>query len=968
MPTSGETEDRIMLSELKSIRARFTTLILTGLLIAPLAGLASALLFGLFSASELQSLRTLSLLAVFMTTTMLWAFTNFYHYFSPLSDWSGRTPATCLTAIQQRRLAGFSRDYWAFLLFYALAMPVLLFIAAELPIASAPGRFLQLLLLQLSVALLVGLPTYQLALDLLGKLAGHLSLQKIQVSLKSKIMLLGGIVPLLSYSVLINYHWQQNGAIRVGDLAIWLTLVMITGMVTLFSIRSVTRALAPVQDIFQRSGASMHADLARLSPQSMDEIGFITQTLGKLFRRLGEQETHMRVVVETAAEGIIVINSKGLVETFNPAAEKLFGYLATEICHRPFKWLLPELVDDENGLRQLDAECEVQGYHRNGAAMQMSARISPMHINGQCLYTCLVADITRRKATEAQLRDAENRYRDLVETAHDLVWTMDAAGELTYVNRACLTIYGFEPEDMLQRSFHEFRSPDHPPVDQEAIDELRQGRDRVKFETVHLDAEGKPHFLSFSAKSHKNADGRVIQISGTARDVTEQKAFQHQLSYHAEHDSLTGLFNRNYFQQELERTVARVARNDSDCALFYFDLDQFKYINDTLGHAAGDRLLVDVAALLSSHVRDGDLLARFGGDEFTLLLYSIDKRDVLSAAENFRALCDDFKFVEAGRSFSITSSIGVAMIDCQVKSAEEVLSHADLACNIAKQQGRNRSNLFNPADRDKAGMAADMGWAARVREMLEHDRFQLVYQPIVSTQTGRVKDYEVLVRMICDDGQIILPGGFMPAAERFGLIHSVDRWIVRRAIRQLSHLHEKGMSTSFSINLSGKAFEDATLLPLIQEMLSTTGLDPTWVTFEITETAAIENLVAAEEFITALKDIGCQFALDDFGSGFSSFAYLKHLPVDKLKIDGGFVKGMAHSSVDQAMVESMNQVAHALGKVTIAECVENERTLQILKQMGVDCAQGNHVGRPREILTSLAQSAPVTLGSATQHG
>jgi EAL domain-containing protein (putative c-di-GMP-specific phosphodiesterase class I) len=219
--------------------------------------------------------------------------------------------------------------------------------------------------------------------------------------------------------------------------------------------------------------------------------------------------------------------------------------------------------------------------------------------------------------------------------------------------------------------------------------------------------------------------------------------------------------------------------------------------------------------------------------------------------------------------------------------------------------------------------------------------------------------------MICDDGQIILPGGFIPAAERFGLIHSVDRWIVQRAIRQLSRLHEQGHKTSFSINLSGKAFEDATLLPLIQEMLSSTGLDPIWVTFEITETAAIENLVAAEEFITALKDIGCQFSLDDFGSGFSSFAYLKHLQVDKLKIDGGFVKGMAHSSVDQAMVESMNQVAHALGKITIAECVENEKTLQRLKRIGVDCAQGNHIGRPREDLPCIAQPMPMVLGGAT---
>jgi EAL domain-containing protein (putative c-di-GMP-specific phosphodiesterase class I) len=222
----------------------------------------------------------------------------------------------------------------------------------------------------------------------------------------------------------------------------------------------------------------------------------------------------------------------------------------------------------------------------------------------------------------------------------------------------------------------------------------------------------------------------------------------------------------------------------------------------------------------------------------------------------------------------------------------------------------------------------------------------------VAAADGTVKGYEVLVRMVCDDGQIILPGGFMPAAERFGLIHSVDRWIVKRAITQLGKLHQAGNRASFSINLSGHAFEDCALLPLIQEWLDTAGLDPSRVTFEITETAAIENLAAAEAFITALKDIGCQFALDDFGSGFSSFAYLKHLPVDKLKIDGAFVKGMAHSSVDQAMVESMNQVAHALGKVTVAECVENEETLLLLKEMGIDLVQGNFLGRPGDVLIS----------------
>jgi EAL domain-containing protein (putative c-di-GMP-specific phosphodiesterase class I) len=353
-------------------------------------------------------------------------------------------------------------------------------------------------------------------------------------------------------------------------------------------------------------------------------------------------------------------------------------------------------------------------------------------------------------------------------------------------------------------------------------------------------------------------------------------------------------------------------------------------------------------------VRDGDLLSRFGGDEFTLLVYDVDLERAPKVGENFRQLFEDFTFFYDGKSFNVTCSIGGALIDHYVESADEVLSHADLACNVAKTNGRNQVHLYNPDDSNKAGMAEDMGWAARVREMLEHDRFQLMYQPIVSVQTGHIDNYEVLVRMVCDDGQIILPGGFMPAAERFGLIHSVDRWIVARAIRQLADHHSKGAMVGFSINLSGKAFEDELLLPTIQELLSETGLDPHWLTFEITETAAIANLNAAEAFISALKDIGCQFALDDFGSGFSSFSYLKHLPVDKLKIDGSFVQGMAGETVDQAMVQSMNQVAHALGKKTVAEYVEDEETLKLLKQYGVDFAQGNHIGKPKEVLINLA--------------
>ena len=936
-----------MLTELYRIRSRFITLILIGLLLAPLAGMAIALLFGLVALDVLQKPQVLAALGGFAALACAGAAYHFYRYFSPLSVFSGvgARPAD-IPEFVQRRLAHFGRDYWAFFLLQALATPVLYFVASRQPLLAVTGNLLQLLLLQLAVAALVGLPTYQLALDQIGKLAGHLSLQRIQVSLKSKLLLMGGFVPLLCYTMLMNYQWQQTGSLTPGHMAIWLTLVCLTGVITLFSIRSVAQALEPIQQLFQRNGASLHGELAQLKPQSTDEIGFMTQIIGKVFRQLGEQESHMRTLVQTAAEGIIVINSKGRIVTFNPAAEQLFGYSSAEIRGRSLQPLLPELFDAKLRIQATGGERELDGHHRNRGTLQLLIRISPMRIDGEQLYTCMVADISRRKLMEQQLRDAETRYRDLVETAHDMVWTMDTSAQLTYVNRACTSIYAYTPYEMLQHRLDEFRSPDHPPHDRDAIDALLAGEDTVQFETVHLDSENKPHFLSFSARSHKNEQGEVIRISGTTRDITEQKAFQHQLSYNAEHDPLTGLFNRTYFQEELERTVARTARTGISSALFYIDLDQFKYINDTLGHAAGDRLLVDIAALLSMHVREGDLLARFGGDEFTLLLYSIERQDVVRVAENFRTLCDDYRFNVNDKSWNVSASIGITVIDRQANSAEEILSHADLACNMAKQQGRNRVNLYNPADLGKADMQADMSWATQVREMLEHDRFQLVYQPIIATESGETIDYEVLVRMVCDDGQVILPGGFMPAAERFGLIHSVDRWIVRRAILQLAELQKRGQDANFSINLSGKAFEDATLLPLIRDLLDTSALDPSRITFEITETAAIANLAGAEEFISALKDIGCQFALDDFGSGFSSFAYLKHLPVDKLKIDGAFVKGMAHSAVDQAMVESMNQVAHALGKQTVAECVENAETLQILKEMGVDRAQGNFIGRP----------------------
>ncbi len=960
-----------MLDTAERLGQRFSITLFFGFLLTPLVGFGVARLSGVLKAHQLDSLLAQGLVPGISLILLFWALFHFQGYVTPFVQWVQRHPQGGVApGFLHKRLSTFSYRFWGILALNALApVPAAYLVLQQLGQPIDADATLHLGFMLVAAALLTGTPAYLSGLNQIGKIAGLIHLERVHVSLKTRAMVLTGLVPVTAYTLLADHQWLIEQRMDHASLILLSVLILLAVASAWLAGQGMQQALEPFRQLLIRSGASTHNDLSQLKPTSIDEIGHLTQTLGHVFRRLGDKETHMRTIVDTAAEAIIVVDAKGRVDTFNPAAERLFGYLAQEIRGRHLSMLLPDLFSARHTPMPHQHESEADAIHRNGSKIQVALRLSEMSISGNRMFTYLVGDITRRKAAERELIAAQTRYRDLVETAHDLVWSVDESGCWDYLNAACQLIYGLPPSELIGRPVTEFSAPDHAQQDSLVFACQRDCTDVYQYETVHLDTRGVRHSLSFNARVHLDAHGRITGISGTARDITEQKAFQKKLTYQAEHDSLTRLFNRDYFQQELQRTVSRVARNPhATCALFYIDIDQFKYINDTLGHAAGDRLLVQTTRVLKNHIREGDLLARFGGDEFTVLLYDINAGDAMQAADHFRRLFENCTFIEAGKNINVTCSVGVALIDAAVEDAEAALSHADIACNIAKSRGRNRSELYNPDHREKAGMAEDMGWAARVREMLELDRFQLVYQPILSLQDDSVTHYEVLVRMVCDDGEIILPGGFMPAAERFGLIHSVDRWIVRRALTRLKSLHQSGERISFSINLSGKAFEDVELLPLIRGLLDNNGIDPQQVCFEITETAAIANLAAAERFIAELKVIGCQFALDDFGSGFSSFAYLKHLPVDKLKIDGAFVQGLAHSSVDQAMVRSMNQVAHALGKQTIAEYVEDATTLRILRSLGLDYAQGNFIGKPREALLSTAGMHRLQLRPVEQSG
>ena len=553
-----------------------------------------------------------------------------------------------------------------------------------------------------------------------------------------------------------------------------------------------------------------------------------------------------------------------------------------------------------------------------------------------------------------QVHMRQQRLETILGNAAEGIVTFDAAGLIESLNTAAVRLFGYRESEAMGKDI----SLLIPPID------ARDKRDgyvehfmRAEIQRLighegevtgrHKDGTRFPMALKVSEIM---LEGKPL-FTGLVSDISERKALVEHLKSMAEHDGLTGLYNRSYFQTELERSVERARRSGQTYALLYLDLDNFKYVNDTLGHAAGDHLLIDIAGILNKRARKSDLIARLGGDEFTILLFDVQAEQAVHVADSYRQALSDYVFKHAAERVDIGCSVGVAMITNATLSSTQALSHADIACHLAKRGGRNRVHIFKSADESSVNaMSLDMGWSRRIRETIENGRFAIACQPIIDIRTRTIESYEVLIRMLDDQGEIILPGGFMPSAERFGLAVEIDKWVIVKAIETLTEQRKTLPSLRYSINLSGQTLSDHSVCDLILDMLNRTGLTPSAITFEVTETVAIADMALAEAFLGKLQGIGCLTALDDFGSGLSSFAYLRDLPVNCVKIDGRFVKNLAQSPVDQAMVKAMNDIAHALGKKTVAEFVEDEACFQLLKEYGVDYAQGYHLGRPDVVL------------------
>ncbi|HVT16233.1 MAG TPA: EAL domain-containing protein [Thermoanaerobaculia bacterium] len=585
------------------------------------------------------------------------------------------------------------------------------------------------------------------------------------------------------------------------------------------------------------------------------------------------------------------------------------------------------------------------------------AAADPLELDNAILRNLLKQTTRAYEQQMAELFAEKELAQVTLASIGDGVLTTDAQGKVEFLNPVAEKLTGWQAGQALGQPLAAVFRLVGESAGGELATRLRhclEAGESLRLVEVILESRDERRYAIESVGSPiRDHDGRIVGAVLVFQDVSDKRLMALQLAHQATHDELTGLLNRQSFDGHLQRALDEARAAGTTHALCYMDLDQFKLVNDTCGHLAGDELLRRMTALLQDTLADTDLVARLGGDEFGMLL----PRCSLPTAEYkmkrlFRAL-QRFRFNWQDKSFAVGASIGLVPITRDYRTIAHLMSAADHACYVAKEKGRNRMQIYQEDDATFVRRHGEMNWVVRIQETLENDRFRLFCQTIqpLSERAARGLFFEVLLRMVESDGRVHLPSDLIRAAERYGLMRSVDRWVIHNSIRAvmdqpasfLEHL------ATCAINLSAMSLSDEAFLGFVEEEIAASGVPPQKLCFEITETAAIENLAQAQRVLHRLSGLGVRFALDDFGTGMSSFSYLREIPVSFLKIDGKFIKDIVNDSLDRAMVESINQLGHVMGIQTVAEAVSGSAAVDRLRSLGVDYAQGNWLAAPRPI-------------------
>jgi diguanylate cyclase (GGDEF)-like protein/PAS domain S-box-containing protein len=720
---------------------------------------------------------------------------------------------------------------------------------------------------------------------------------------------------------------------------------------------------------------------------SYDELGDLTLFTKEMALNLKHSRDLTEEILNSAAEGIFGVDKNGCCTFMNPAGVVMLGYKAQEqLLGREMHELIHHTTVDGkpnpreisplylalNDDRKTSFEEELL-WRANGESFWADLWVRPLKKDGVVTGSVVTfVDVTeKRKANEALFEEKE-RAQVTLHSIGDGVITTDAWGDVEFLNPVAESLTGWPLSEAkghaLQDIFSLINEETRLPLPDLVDRCLRRGEmiDRENH-TVLISRYGIEYAVEDSVAPIRGQDGTILGLVVVFKDVTKARRLSQQINYQATHDALTGLINRREFKRRLRRVIQTAHLEESENALCYLDLDQFKLVNDTSGHVAGDELLRQLGQLLKRQIRKRDTLGRLGGDEFGLLMERCSVSEAIRVSENLIKAIGGFTFLWEDKRFTVGVSIGVVPVNRHSQDIDSLMSAADSACYIAKERGRNRFHLHQDDDEELMRRHGEMQWAVRLPKALENSEFELYYQPMVEVKKGRAGKpvhYEILLRMDDGSGNLIPPSVFLPAAERYSLGRNIDRWVIENTFRilkdQPQHLAELELC---SINLSGLSLNDEKLLEFTTGQFEETGIPPEKICFEVTETVAIANLSSASLVINAMKKMGCSFALDDFGSGLSSFAYLKTLPVDFLKIDGLFVRDILEDSIDMAMVKSINEIGHVMGKRTIAEYVENDTILERLREIGVDYAQGYGIAPPRP-LSDLLQRKERTTGTS----